>query len=85
MENFNELNKVVTYPNPTSSQINFSFNENLENASVKITSLLGQTVLEKQNLSGNNLSFDVSNLAKGMYVVSVNNGGLVSNSKFIKE
>ena len=73
------------FPNPTSSQINFSFDNNLENANIKITSLLGQTVLEKQNLSGNNLSFDVSNLAKGMYVVTVNNGGLVSNSKFIKE
>ena len=84
-ENFNELNKVVTFPNPTSSQINLSFKNNLENASVKITSMLGQTVLEKQNLSGNNLSFDVSNLAKGIYFVSVNNGGLLSNSKFIKE
>ena len=84
-ENFNELNKVVTYPNPTSSQINLSFNENLENATLKITSMLGQTVLEKQNQSGNNLSFDVSNLAKGIYFVSVNNGGLLSNSKFIKE
>ncbi|MBC7494814.1 MAG: T9SS type A sorting domain-containing protein [Flavobacterium sp.] len=85
MEDFNELNKIVTFPNPTSSQINFSFNDNLENASLKITSLLGQTVLEKQNLSGNNLSFDVSDLATGMYVVTINNGGLVSNSKFIKE
>ena len=83
-ENFSE-SKISVYPNPTSSQINFSFKNNLENASVKITSMLGQTVLEKQNLSGNNLSFDVLGLASGMYVVSVNNGGLVSNSKFIKE
>ena len=73
------------FPNPTSSQINFSFNNNLENANVKITSLLGQIVLEKQNLSGTNLSFDVSNLANGLYVVTVNNGDFVSNSKFIKE
>ena len=73
------------FPNPATSQINFSFNNNLENANLKITSLLGQTVFEKQNLSGNNLSFDVSNLAKGMYVVTLDNGGLVLNSKFIKE
>ena len=79
------IKSILLFPNPTSSQINLSFKNNIENASVKITSMLGQTVLEKQNLSGNNLSFDVSNLAKGMYVVTINNGGLVSNSKFIKE
>ena len=73
------------FPNPTSSQINLSFEKNLDDASVKITSLLGQTVLEKQNLSGNNLNFDVSDLASGMYIITVNNSGLVSNSKFIKE
>ncbi len=79
------LNKFLLYPNPTTSQINLSFATQLENATIKITSILGQTILEKQNISGNNLSFDVSNLANGMYVVSVNSGGLVSNLKFIKE
>ena len=73
------------FPNPATSQINLSFENNLENANIKIISLIGQTVFEKQNLSGNNLSFDVSNLAKGVYVVTIDNGGLVSNSKFIKE
>ena len=84
IENFSE-SKISLFPNPTSFQINLSFQKNLENASVKITSLLGQTVLEKQNLSGNNLSFDVSDLASGMYIITVNNSGLLSNSKFIKE
>ncbi len=81
----NTLNKFSIYPNPTASQINLSFESNLENASIKIISLLGQTVIEKQNLSSNVLSFDVSNLAAGMYVVEVNDGISKFNSKFIKQ
>ncbi len=82
--NFNK-GKVAIYPNPTTSKINLSFESNLENASIKIISLLGQTVIEKQNLSGNNLSVEVSNLAAGMYVVEVNDGISKFNSKFIKQ
>ena len=82
--NFSTVNFKL-YPNPTSSQIRLSFENNLENANLKIVSLLGQTVLEKQNLSGNNLNFDVSNLAKGMYVITINDGVLVTNTKFVKE
>ncbi len=82
--NFSKINFKL-YPNPTSSQINLSFENNLENANLKIISLLGQTVLEKQNLSGNNLILDVANLAKGMYVIEVTDGELKFNSKFIKQ
>jgi ELWxxDGT repeat protein len=81
----NTLNKFSIYPNPTTSQINLSFENNLENASIKIISLLGQTVIEKQNLSGNNLNVEVSNLTAGMYVIEVNDGISKFNSKFIKQ
>lgn len=80
-----DSNGIKLYPNPTTSQINLSFANNIDSANLKIVSILGQTVLEKQNLSGNNLNFDVSNFAKGMYVITVNDGGLVSNTKFVKE
>jgi Secretion system C-terminal sorting domain len=81
----NTLNKFSIYPNPTASNINLSFENNLENATLKITSIFGQTVLEKQNLSGNNFNLDVSNLAAGIYVALVNDGKSVTNSKFIKQ
>ena len=77
--------KFSMYPNPTSSQINLSFENNLENANLKITSILGQTVLEKQNLSGNDFNINVSNLTKGIYIIELNDGVSVINSKFIKE
>ncbi len=76
--------KINLFPNPTSSQINLSFENNLENANVKIVSILGQTVFEKQNLSGNDFSFDVSNLSNGMYLIELQNGSEVHKTKFIK-
>jgi hypothetical protein len=78
-------NSFSLYPNPTTSQINLSFENNLENANLKIVSILGQTVLEKQNLSGNDFSFDVSNLVNGLYIIKVNNAILSTTSKFIKQ
>jgi hypothetical protein len=80
-----ESKTLKIFPNPASSQINLSFDNSFENASLKITSILGQTVLEKQNISGNNFSFDVSNLSNGTYLVQVKDGSSRSTSKFIKQ
>ena len=79
-----ETKKIVIYPNPASNQINLSFENNLEKAKLRLISLLGQTVFEKENLSGTTFNFDVSNLSKGIYVIEVAEGNSVSNSKFIK-
>jgi Secretion system C-terminal sorting domain len=81
----NKLSNFKIYPNPATNYINLSFEKNLEKASLKIISILGQIILEKQNLSGNDFNFDVSNLSKGIYIMEVNDGVSVTNSKFIKE
>lgn len=79
------VSKFRIFPNPTSNNLNLSFNDNLENATLKIISILGQTVLEKQNLSGTEMSFDVDCLVKGVYIVQVSDGAAVINAKFVKE
>jgi ELWxxDGT repeat protein len=78
-------NRFSLFPNPTSNTINLKFETTIENANLKITSILGQTVLEKQNLSGNDFSFDFSKLSNGIYILELSDGKSVSNSKFIKE
>ncbi len=77
--------KLSLYPNPTSNNLNLTFENNLENATIKIISTLGQTVFEKQNISDNNFNYDVSNLSNGMYIVQVTNGSSITNSKFLKQ
>lgn len=81
----NKLSNFKIYPNPTSNNLNLSFENNLENASIKIISILGQTVLEKQNISGNDLTLNISNLSKGIYILELYDGFSVSKAKFIKE
>jgi hypothetical protein len=81
----NKLSNFQIYPNPTSNFINLSFENNLESATIKVISILGQTLLQKQNLSGNNLNIDVSILSKGMYIIEIKDGFSVMNAKFIKK
>lgn len=72
------------YPNPTAEDLNIVTTLSLSNATLKIISITGQTVFEKQNLSGTDFNFDVSNLSQGLYIVQLTNGNEVFNSKFIK-
>jgi hypothetical protein len=78
-------NSVSLYPNPTSNSLSLSFDNYLENGNLKIISTLGQTVLEKQNLSGSNFNFDVSTFANGIYVVQIGDGNRVNTIKFVKQ
>ncbi len=81
----NQLNNFSVFPNPTSNQINFTYENNLENATLKIITITGQTVVDNLSISGNNFKYDVSSLANGIYIVQVNDGFSVKNSKFIKD
>ena len=54
-------NALVVYPNPATTVLNFT----AEMAEVRVFSMLGQQVLTQQNVT----SIDVSNLARGLYIV----------------
>ena len=73
------------FPNPTNSELNLKLPSNLENGSLKIISLTGQIVFEKQNLSGTDFSFDVADLRMGIYIIQISEGNKSYNSKFVKQ
>lgn len=77
--------KILLYPNPTTNSINLNFQNTVENANLKIVSITGQTVLEKQNLSGTDFNFDVSNLSAGVYILEVSDENSTFKSKFMKQ
>ncbi|WP_310559816.1 T9SS type A sorting domain-containing protein [Flavobacterium sp.] len=77
--------QLTIYPNPAKEHVSLSFKTILDYVNVKIISIAGQTVYEKSNLSGNNLTFNVSDLTKGIYIIQVSDGTSVSTSKFIKQ
>lgn len=81
----NEISKINLYPNPTDANLNLKLSNNFKKSTVKIYSVTGQIVLEKNNLVGNEFTFDVSNFAKGIYMLQVSDGKSTFNSKFIKK
>ena len=67
-------NNINIYPNPTKGKISV---ENVSNANIYITNIMGNIIAAKQNVTGN-ASFDLSSVAKGIYMVKI-----VSDNKVI--
>jgi uncharacterized repeat protein (TIGR03803 family) len=80
----NHLNMDV-YPNPAQEQITISLDQRITDATIKLLTLTGQTVMEKTKISGNKFSFSITNLASGAYFVELTDKGTVSRLKLIKE
>lgn len=74
------LNNVKVYPNLVSNGV-VNIKSNVKLTAVKIINLNGQAVLS-ETMNGNAQSFDVSNLSKGLYIVTVADvNGNVSRQK----
>lgn len=72
-----EGSSLTIYPNPTNSQLNFSTTCDL----VQVYSVNGSELLSVQNTN----SIDVSDLASGMYYITITAEGTVTNSSFLKQ
>ncbi len=60
---------IMLFPNPANTQLNL--HTSVQPSSVAILNNLGQTVLLQNNIEGNNLQFNTSTLAKGIYLVKI--------------
>ena len=74
----NDDNSLLVYPNPSSSMVTVVYNSQTI-SNVKIYSISGRLLINKQILSGGQI--DVSFLPKGFYFLKVNN----QTSKFVKQ
>jgi hypothetical protein len=86
MESVNNNNYSI-YPNPSSGKFIFECNKNLrQSLSIEITNLKGEKVLTKNNLktyTKNNI--DISNVAKGAYLVKIIEGNNFFTKQIIVE
>jgi hypothetical protein len=73
------------YPNPASEKITIVFNSQLENPqSLTIRDYLGRLVYENNTLTSiNDQSIDVSKLAKGFYLISIETNKKTFTKKII--
>lgn len=77
-QEFNVLDKISFYPNPTNSILNISIKEDIQN--VEIYNLLGSKVMEHKSKSIN-----VSTLENGIYLLKViTKEGVFTAKRFIK-
>ena len=77
-----KLDRFSIYPNPSTGIVNIASDENATIDSIKIVDVLGKTVLIKKDKTS---QIDISELAKGMYMMHIIFGENQIQRKIIKE
>ena len=72
------------YPNPGREQVTIRLGEPVKEATLKLITLTGQTVLEKTQVSGNQFLLNVSDVANGAYFIEVIENDHTARLKFIR-
>jgi len=67
-----QFDNVMVYPNPASSQVTVVNNENKTIKSIMITNMVGTIVYKSEDSFTGNKTINISNLRKGMYLLSIN-------------
>ncbi len=77
--------KLSIYPNPVVNNATVSHTQAAAGAILKVSTIGGKTISTYQVSTGaTQTSINVSNLTKGSYVISYENNGSVSTTKFVK-
>jgi len=85
--NFPQTNEIPIYvwPNPTENILNISFQKQIETGTVKISNVLGETVLN-QSISpqSESIRLDIPHISNGIYIIKCSWKGESTTIKFIK-
>ena len=82
INNVNSTSYFKLYPNPTNSNFSIELNKLSNLKSVSIYNSLGQTLLQQKTQEK---TFDISNYAKGIYLVEVQTDKGISRQKLMVE
>ncbi|MBC8319511.1 MAG: C10 family peptidase [Bacteroidetes bacterium] len=81
------VENLSIFPNPTTGLLNINFNaEKQRNINIKLISITGQVILDEEmnSVSGQyNNNFDISNNAKGIYLLSITTDNKKIDSKIV--
>ena len=76
-------NNLRIFPNPATSVLNINSKTSINN--ITISNVIGQRVMNIENVNSNNSSIEIANLAKGVYLLNIENvDGTSSIVKFVK-
>jgi uncharacterized protein (TIGR02145 family) len=89
LEESPSIQGINIYPNPTNNNINVVIQATSETqTNIRITDLLGRVVLEQTEalITGSNtITYNISDFAKGVYLIQVSNGNEQKVFKLVKE
>lgn len=75
---------LTIYPNPTQDVINITYTSNNVPLDMTIYDIYGRLMIEKKQCSSNCI-IDLTNYPSGVYLLQINNNGLLSTQKIIKK
>ena len=78
-----EIFESKIYPNPANDILNIQIPSPNDQTTLRIYDILGKTILE-QNLSTSSSQLDVSSMASGVYILSLQSGTVLQTFKLIK-
>ena len=78
-------NIINIAPNPTNTTTTITLTKPVDNATIKLINLTGQTILSTQKQSGDHFNFDISQQAQGIYFVEIRQADNVWRSKIVKQ
>lgn len=78
-------NTVHISPNPITSEALISLSGAINNATIKVMNVTGQTLLELSKQSGKQFSIDLSKETAGIYFVEIYEGEKVYHAKVVKQ
>jgi hypothetical protein len=85
IEEFNETNDFIIYPNPAKKFVNIALGSGNKNAAVKVVDLKGKVVLQLNFGTTNLLELDVTSLSKGIYMLEISNDANCTKKKLVIE
>ncbi len=78
-------NSISIYPNPTNGLFNINMGNYDGAINYTITTIDGRLVKQHQNISDNNITIDLTNESKGMYLIKIDDVNSSNVYKIIKE
>ncbi len=78
-------NTLHVFPNPTNSSTTITLTKAVDNATIKLINLTGQTIIEKQNQTGDHFNLDILQQAQGIYFVEIRQADNVWRTKLVKQ
>ncbi len=84
-EPFANNNQLKVFPNPTINGTTITLTKIVDEATIKLISLTGQTIIEKQKQTSDHFYLDMSQQAKGIYIIEIIQHGNVWRSKIVKQ